>query len=48
MRTGYTVSLESLSDEEVFLRVAILERMLEEEKRASESSSSKSGVARFG
>jgi len=49
VRAGYTIGLEELSDEEVFLRVAILERMLEEEKKAIESSSSSKGsVSRFG
>jgi len=49
-RVGYTVSLDGMSDEEVYLRAAVVEKMLEDEAREMEKQmpTKGKGVARFG
>ena len=49
-RVGYTVSLVGMSDEEVLLRAAVVEKMLEDEAREMEKQmpTKGKGVARFG
>ena len=48
-RVGYSVSLDGMSEGEVLLRAAVVERMLEEEAKEMEKQMpKKGGMARFG